>query len=103
MNPPKGMVVHHINNDGRDNRKDNLRIVTPRENTVNSKPGGEYTSKYKGVCWDKRRKKWEVGIAYGGKRKYVGRFADEAEAAKAYDKAAKKYHGQYAYLNFPDK
>lgn len=103
MNAPKGTLVHHLNNDGKDNRKENLRIVTHRENTVNTKPTGDFTSKYKGVYWNKTGKKWEAGIYHHGKRIYIGRFVDEEEAARAYDAAARKYHGQYAYLNFPEE
>jgi hypothetical protein len=101
MNPPKGMVVHHVNNDGCDNRKQNLRIVTYKQNAVNNKPKPG-PSKYKGVYWHKQRRKWVASLRHHRKKIYIGVFTDEIEAAKAYDTAAKKYHGEYAYLNFPD-
>jgi len=59
------------------------------------------TSKYKGVCWDKRNKKWGVTIQANKKKYHLGYFKDEIDAAKAYDKKAKKLHGQFACLNFP--
>jgi hypothetical protein len=102
MQPPKGMIVHHLNHDGRDNRKANLRIVTYKQNAVNNKPKADNcTSKYKGVYWHKQRKKWAVSLKHHRKKIYIGLFTDEIEAAKAYDSAARKYHDQYAYLNFP--
>jgi hypothetical protein len=65
MQPPKGMIVHHLNHDGRDNRKENLRIVTYKQNAVNNKPkSGNCTSKYKGVHWYKSSKKWQAEIRY---------------------------------------
>ena len=102
MNPPKKMIVHHMNHDGLDNRRTNLRIVTYKQNAVNNKPAGKCTSKYKGVHWHKAKKKWQVALRHNRKKIYIGLFEDEHEAAKAYDTAAKKYHGEYAYLNFPD-
>ena len=56
MNPSDDMVVDHINHDGLDNRKENLRICSQQQNLMNMKPR-KGTSKYKGVCWKKREKR----------------------------------------------
>lgn len=58
-------------------------------------------SRYHGVCWDKRRQKWMAKIKTNGTHHNLGRFTDEIEAAKAYDNAARLYHGERAKLNFP--
>jgi hypothetical protein len=55
-----------------------------------------------GVTWKKEAKKWIVLIHYNCKNKFIGLFEDEIQAAKAYDKAAKKYHKEFASLNFPE-
>jgi len=94
-------VCDHINGDGLNNRKVNLREASRAENSWNSgKSRGVSRSKYKGPAWDSRDKRWEVRISVNGRRIYLGRFKNEVEAAKAYDAAAKKYHGRYANLNF---
>jgi len=96
-----GLVVDHINCDGLDNRRANLRLATRQQNKCNSRPrlrGG--TSRYKGVFWAKDRKKWRASVSFNGKTKYLGGFDNEIEAAKVRDVAAKKYHGQFAWLNF---
>lgn len=59
----------------------------------------EGTSKYKGVCWDKRRKKWRVALAHNHKRSYLGYFDDEKEAARVYNKAVLERRGEFAVLN----
>jgi hypothetical protein len=101
---PPGMVVDHINRDALDNRKLNLRPATQKQNTWNRDHGKKNaTSTYKGVFWDKRRAKWQARLHYNGRSLYLGLFADEIEAAKAYDRVAKKYRGEYAFLNFPEK
>ena len=62
----------------------------------------KYTSIYKGVCFDKERRKWVVSIYIDNKCRKIGRFKNEIDAARAYDEAAKKYFGEYARLNFPE-
>ena len=95
------LFVDHINGNGLDNRKDNLRLATPEENKHNSrKRGGRGQSKYKGVTLDKKKNQWRVRIGYKGKRIFLGCFDDEIEAAKAYDGSAKELYGEYARLNF---
>lgn len=103
MNQPEGMQVDHINGNKLDNRKQNLRICSNQQNNRNTKSRKGSTSKFKGVSWDNTNKKWMSQISLGGgKHVRMGRFVNEIDAAKAYDEKAKIYHGQFAYLNFPD-
>ena len=98
---PAGLFVDHINHNGLDNRRKNLRIVTPQQNSWNTRLGRyQGASKYKGVCWDKDKQLWRASIYIDNKLKHLGRFEDEKEAAAAYDRAAKEHRGEYAFLNF---
>ena len=100
---PEGMVVDHINHDAMDNRSTNLRAATKAQNLCNRKKFPNSTSsKYKGVSWVKRHRKWQAGITLKNKKIFLGNFRDEIEAARAYDRAAMKYHGEFACLNFPN-
>lgn len=99
---PEGMIVDHINGNTLDNRKVNLRPATNKQNRWNSKKNINGKSKYKGLSWDPTSKSWRVRIVDDGRKIHLGKYKDEIEAAKVYDKAAKKYRGQYARLNFPD-
>lgn len=85
MSPPQGLETDHINHNGLDNRRANLRIVTHQENQANlpKKRGG--TSSFYGVSWSKERKAWCAYVAHNAKRKNLGRFNSELEAAHAYD------------------
>lgn len=87
---PQGnkLVVDHINNVPWDNRIDNLQIITHRENL--SKDKRNCTSKFTGVSWHKRSKKWLVHIFKDGKVHHVGLFRDERKAAQAYQDELQK-------------
>jgi hypothetical protein len=102
MKAPEGVQVDHIDRGGLKNRRSNLRLCTHAENVHNSRPMRNATSKYKGVCWHKRKKKWCVSISKSGKRTYLGNFDDEVEATRAYDQKAEELFGEFAYLNFPN-
>jgi hypothetical protein len=91
--------LDHINGDKFDNRKSNLRICTKAENCRNSKMKSINTSGYKGVSWRKRDKKWSAIITVNYKNIGLGYYENKIEAAKAYNKAALKYHGEFARLN----
>ena len=103
MNAPKGKYVDHINHNTLDNRKSNLRIVSPRENVLNSKSKSGSTSIYKGVSLRKTTGRFEAYIRTNGKRKHLGFYDTEEEAAKIYDQYAKEYYKDHAFLNFPPK
>lgn len=104
---PRGYETDHENGDGLDNRRSNLRPATPSQNRGNmGKPrrpdGSAHSSQYKGVIWDKARGKWLARICRYGVTKNLGRYDDEAEAARAYDAAAVEHFGEFARLNFPE-
>jgi hypothetical protein len=95
MNPKINMYVDHINKNGLDNRKENLRICTNYQNLWNSKLYKSNTSGYKGVYWCKHYNKWHTRIKVCGKQKHIGYFKDIIEAKEAYIKAAKQYFGEF--------
>jgi hypothetical protein len=96
----KGVIVDHINGNGLDNRKSNLRICTHKQNCRSSRKRKKSVSKYKGVHWCRKTKKWVAQIGLDGRTKHLGYFKIEKNAALAYDRAAVKYFGEFALLNF---
>jgi len=98
-----GLRVDHINHNGMDNRRTNLRAVTHSQNMCHRRKCSDAkTSKYKGVHRKKKNRKWVARITFEKKEIHLGYFKNEIDAAKAYDRAARKYHGEFASLNFPE-
>lgn len=93
------VLIDHINGDGLDNRKENLRRVAPSQNQANMRSCDKNkTSRFKGVSL-KPNGKWFAQLQYCGKKQALGYFATESEAAAAYNEAARAAFGQYACLN----
>lgn len=101
--PESSFMVDHINFDRLDNRKENLRVCTKGQNNYNHGPKdrlGKATSKYKGVSYKKDTvNKWRARIGINGNEIVLGYFPTEVEAAVAYNEAAVKYFGDFAWLN----
>ncbi|PKL47965.1 MAG: hypothetical protein CVV39_04980 [Planctomycetes bacterium HGW-Planctomycetes-1] len=103
ISPLPGFVADHIDHDGLNNSRHNLQLATRSQNAYNRrKRTTKCTSKYKGVWFNKREKKWISAIKYEGKLIFLGYFDNEIEAARAYDAAAKIHHKEFAVLNFPN-
>jgi hypothetical protein len=91
--------IDHIDGDKLNNEPANLRAATIAQNGMNRKSTKGSTSKYLGVCWDKRASKWAANITIKGKLKHLGRFENEREAASHRNLAAMEYFGEFASLN----
>lgn len=99
MNAPAEKYVDHKDGNSLNNTRENLRLCTNQQNSLNSgaHKRDNATSQFKGVCWDRKLRKWRVGF----RGKYVGIFNLEIEAAKAYDEKAFAFDPEFARLNFP--
>ncbi len=114
MKPGPGLVVDHINGIPLDNRRENLRVASQKQNACNLRISTRHkksnsTSQFKGVSkinylfQSGVPIRWRAAIGSGNKFKHLGCFNTEVEAARAYDTAAKQYFGPFARLNFPDQ
>lgn len=100
MKTPKGLQIDHINGDRFDNRRCNLRICTCSQNCMNRKATTKSTTGYRGVTRIPKYKAiWQARIEINGKKISLGFFDDPKQAALAYNHAALKYHGDFAFLN----
>lgn len=93
--------VDHIDGDGLNNRRANLRPATHAENMRNRKMQRNNTSGYRGVSWHSGSKKWRAKIKVDRQVRHLGVFAKAEDAARAYDAAATIWHGEFKRLNFP--
>lgn len=98
----KGEYVDHKDHNTLNNCRSNLRLASNSENQMNKRLQGNNTSGHKGVCWLKREGKWVVYITINRKGKYVGLYEKLEDAAKAYNEAALKHFGEFAWLNTLD-
>jgi len=93
--------VDHIDHDGLNNQRSNLRPTDTALNNYNQRPRIGTSSRFKGVCWNRFLGKWQAGIKLNGHSIHLGLFVSEEEAALAYDTAALDAYGDHAYLNLP--
>ena len=106
----KDIIVDHIDRNGLNNSRDNIRKCTRQQNTMNRKLRRDSVIPYKGVSYNPNYRKrpracrnpYMAKIGFEGKRHYLGIFATAEEAARAYDAKAKELHGEFAKLNFPE-
>ena len=101
MKTPETLYTDHIDGDGLNNQKANLRFCTLQQNQFNRSPERNCSSNFKGVSWKKSGQKWLATITVNKRLKHIGVFTSEIEAAKAYDNVAKEAYGEFARLNFP--
>lgn len=99
--PPIGMLVDHVNHNGLDNRRSNLRLATYGQNQANRRSKRGTSSPFKGVWHYKARNRWCAEITRKGMRHHLGTFHSEMDAALAFDEAARVLDGAFACLNFP--
>ena len=99
---PMTQMIDHIDHNTANDQRYNLRPCTASQNRCNAAKKANSSSKYKGVAWNKRFKKWQVYICVFKKQTYLGSYSNEEEAARVYDRAAKELHEEFACLNFPE-
>jgi len=100
IHPGSDEQVDHRDGNGLNNVRSNLRRSSNSQNQMNKKKqGGNTTSRYKGVYWNKRDRIWVVRITRDGSRLFVGRFTSENKAALAYNKKASELFGDFALIN----
>jgi hypothetical protein len=97
-----GQIVDHIDGNGLNNRRANIRLCTSHQNSMNMSRQTRGSSRFRGVAWQKTQNVWVARIRDGEKLLYLGRFSDEVKAALAYDAAAQRIFGEFARLNLPN-
>jgi hypothetical protein len=100
VNAGVGWEVDHIDRNGLNNQRSNLRLCTKSQNQHNANMRSDNTSGFKGVSRAKGARSWQARIRVDGKLIHLGSFSEKSEAAKAYDEVARKYFGEFARTNF---
>lgn len=100
LDAKRGQFIDHMNRNGLDNRKKNLRFCTRSQNGANRGLLENNTSGFKGVVWSKKEDKWVASLWFEGRRRHLGYFSSKETAAKAYDQAARKFFGDFCLENF---
>jgi hypothetical protein len=96
MGDPPGMEIDHIDSDGLNNMRSNLRVATHAENQRNSRISPKNSSGFKGVSWHKKNRRWHAQISVDGKKLHLGYFDTPEEAHAAYVAASERLHGEFA-------
>jgi hypothetical protein len=102
LTDPK-VQVDHRNRYGLDNQRSNLRVATSAQNGANRSKQRGTSSRFKGVHWNKTQRQWTAYLYVNRKKVYLGIFADELSAARAYDAFAREHFGEFAKLNLGQK
>lgn len=107
LNAPPELEVHHVEGESSPgcihNWRENLRLVTPKQNNQGLKRKIEgASSRYRGVSWREDVQKWRAYIKVDGRELHLGYFDNQEDAARAYDAAARKHFGEFAAPNFPN-
>ncbi len=98
MQSPKGFMIDHIDGNGLNNQRSNLRLATAAQNQSNKRIVSG-ASRFKGVFSEKRGRPWRAKIKVDGRQFSLGKFDHEADAARAYDRAALEHFGEFACTN----
>ena len=102
LSPEDSEVIDHIDGNGLNNRRNNIRICSVTENNWNTKVSRANRSGYAGVHWDRRKGKWRASIGFKGKDIHLGRFKDPMKAHEAYLRALAEYRGSFSPLLRPE-
>jgi hypothetical protein len=99
MSSPVDLEIDHIDGNGLNNQRSNLRTCTRSQNMMNQKPRLNCSSKYKGVTWNKRDNRYQARIIINYKNISLGYFKSEKDAAITYNSKALELYGEFAWLN----
>lgn len=94
-----GIDVDHMDHNGLNNLRSNLRLATRSQNQANQRARGKGTSQYKGVNWDESRSKWLARAEINDTQRNLGRYDSEIAAAQAYNDFMLRHHGEFALVN----